>query len=143
MATCLAAVILLLITMNGTPHSLLIVTVALALFGAGEGLFAAPNNSSIMGAAPPERTGEAGSVLNVMRNFGTGLGIAAASSLLAWRLAARTGHAAPTTLAAPGALLSASHDVLLLLAAFAAAACAISLIRPHHQLAGGVQHSVG
>jgi hypothetical protein len=90
-------------------------------------LFISPNNSAIMAAAPAQLTGEAGGLLNVMRCIGTSVGIAAASSLLAWRLQTLTGFSS-TTHAPADALLSASHDVILLLGVFAAATAAISLV---------------
>ena len=98
---------------------------ALAVFGIGQGLFISPNNSAIMAAAPASLTGEAGGLLNVMRSFGISVGIAAASSLLAWRLAVLTGlRHAPRRRARA---MSASRDVVLLLAAFASIAGAMSL----------------
>lgn len=69
----------------GSTASMSAVTIALALFGAGQGLFASPNNNSIMAAAPAHLTGEAGSLVNVVRSVGMSLGIATASALLSWR----------------------------------------------------------
>ena len=40
-----------------------------------------------MSAAPRERSGEAGGLLNLMRVFGTSVGVAGASAVLSWRLA--------------------------------------------------------
>ena len=70
----------------GAPTSLPAVMLALAIFGIGQGLFISPNNSAIVAAAPAALTGEAGGLLNVTRSCGISIGIAAASSLLAWRL---------------------------------------------------------
>jgi EmrB/QacA subfamily drug resistance transporter len=48
---------------------------ALVLLGVGMGLFTPPNNSAIMGAAPADKLGVAGGVLNMMRSLGLILGI--------------------------------------------------------------------
>jgi MFS family permease len=115
--------------MNGPPASLSLVMLALAIFGVGQGLFISPNNSAIMAAAPPSLTGEAGGLLNVMRSLGISIGVAAASSLLAWRLAVLTGSG-HNTLAAEGRhLLAAGHDVIILLGGCVAVAGALSLTR--------------
>jgi EmrB/QacA subfamily drug resistance transporter len=100
---------------------------ALAAFGTGQGLFTAPNNSAIMGAAPEERLGVAGGVLNVTRSLGTSLGVALAATVLSWRLASHAGHAESTADAPRGLLLAAMHDTLLLFAALALVAAAVSL----------------
>ncbi|MHB0913952.1 MAG: MFS transporter [Armatimonadota bacterium] len=50
----------------------------LAVIGLGVGLFTSPNNSAIMGAAPPERRGVAGAVLAAARNMGFAIGVAIA-----------------------------------------------------------------
>ena len=85
-----------------------------------------------MAAAPPEQTGQAGSVLNVVRLIGMSTGIAGASTLFALGL----GGAAGTTLNVPTAsLVAASRDVILLLGCLAALAALISLIRPGHRKA--------
>ena len=47
----------------------------LVLLGVGMGLFTPPNNSAIMGAAPSDKLGVAGGVLNMMRSLGLIFGI--------------------------------------------------------------------
>ncbi|MGE5172201.1 MAG: MFS transporter [Betaproteobacteria bacterium] len=47
----------------------------LILLGVGMGLFTPPNNSAIMGAAPKEKLGLAGGVLNMMRSLGLIFGV--------------------------------------------------------------------
>ena len=129
MLICVIGLALLFAVMNGTPASLSLVMLALAIFGVGQGLFISPNNSAIMAAAPPSLTGEAGGLLNVMRSLGISIGVAAASSLLAWRLAVLTGSG-HNTLAAEGRhLLAAGHDVIILLGGCVAVAGALSLTR--------------
>ncbi len=50
--------------------------IALALVGAGLGGFTPANNAAIMGAAPLQRSGSAGGVINLTRGLGTSLGVA-------------------------------------------------------------------
>jgi MFS family permease len=140
MLICVAALALLFGVLDGQPGGLPLVMLALAIFGFGQGLFISPNNSAIMAAAPVQLTGEAGGLLNVMRCIGTSVGIAAGSSLLAWRLQALTGQGS-TTHAPADALLSASHDVILLLGAFAAVTAAVSLVQPPRSKSGGATPS--
>ncbi|MCL5023775.1 MAG: MFS transporter [Nitrospirae bacterium] len=47
----------------------------LILLGVGMGLFTPPNNSAIMGAAPKEKLGVAGGILNMMRSLGLIFGV--------------------------------------------------------------------
>jgi EmrB/QacA subfamily drug resistance transporter len=131
MLVCGAALILLYFTISGNAVSLLAVMFALAIFGAGQGLFASPNNNSIMGAAPARVTGEAGGLMNVVRSIGMSIGIAAASALLSWRLEALTGRSVNTLGVSPTILLDGSRSVILLLFGFAAAAGLISLVGAH------------
>jgi EmrB/QacA subfamily drug resistance transporter len=130
MLICIVALALLFATLDGAPRSLPLVMLALALFGIGQGLFISPNNSAIVAAAPTSLTGEAGGLLNVTRSCGISIGVAAASSLLAWRLAVLTGSGHNTLHAAAQELLSASRDVVVLLGSFTAIAGAMSLTRP-------------
>ena len=103
--------------------------IALAVYGAGLGLFIAPNNSSTMSAAPGDRSGEAGGLLNLMRTLGTSLGVASASAVLSWRLAALTGIGDRTLGVPEQALLGGVHDGLVLLIAFAIVAGVTSVLR--------------
>jgi EmrB/QacA subfamily drug resistance transporter len=129
MLVCVAALALLFAVLDGAPGSLPAVMVALAIFGIGQGLFISPNNSAIVAAAPASLAGEAGGLLNVTRSCGISIGIAAASSLLAWRIAVSTGSGHNTLHVEAHQLLSAGREVLILLGAFAAAAAAMSLPR--------------
>jgi hypothetical protein len=103
--------------------------IALAAFGAGLGLFIAPNNRATVSAAPAEKSGQADGLLNLMRVFGTGFGVAAASTLLSWRLAQATGVRGRTVTVSESDLLDAVGDVFLMLAAFAVIAGAATLAR--------------
>jgi EmrB/QacA subfamily drug resistance transporter len=129
MTLCVGALAVLYFLLDGDPSHLTIVMAGLALFGVGQGLFVSPNTSAIMATAPAELTGEAGSLLNVVRYVAVGTGIAAASTLLALTLAALTGHDGNTVAAPAPALIAASHDVILLLAGMGALSAALSLLR--------------
>ena len=101
---------------------------ALALFGAGLGLFIAPNNHGTMEAAPSAHSGQAGALLNLLRVSGTSFGVASASAFLSWRLAAAGGVASRTSGIAGPELLHAVVEALALLALFAILAGAVSLV---------------
>jgi EmrB/QacA subfamily drug resistance transporter len=124
-----AALALLFVTLDGSPGRLWLVTLALAIFGLGLGLFTAPNNSAIMSSASASQTGEAGGVLNLMRSFGMSTGIATAAALLSWQLAAMAGHGADTLHAPRPELIAAAHSVIAVFAGVALLAAAASLIR--------------
>jgi EmrB/QacA subfamily drug resistance transporter len=127
MLICAIASSGLFIVLDGTRQSLSLVMLALAVFGVGQGLYISPNNSAIVAAAPASLTGEAGGLVNVTRSLGVSIGVAAASSLLAWRLAVLTGSGHNTLHAGAGDLVSAGRGVIVLLGIFAAIAGAISL----------------
>jgi hypothetical protein len=84
-----------------------------------------------MRAAPRDRVGEAGWMVNLMRILGTSVGVAAASSMLSWRLERLAGAGGHTLAVASGDLLEAVRQSLPLLIAFAAVAGAVSLLRAH------------
>lgn len=130
MSLSLASFVLLTLFLQPGENNLFAVTGALVLLGIGQGLFTSPNNSSIMGAAPPNHAGQAAGVLNVMRSFGTSIGIATAATLLAWRLAAMGGHFIGTLHTPPRMLLAAAREVILAFAAFAAVGGVLSWLRP-------------
>lgn len=127
----LAALALVLLALTVQAATLVPAIIALALFGVGEGLFTAPNNSAIMGAASLDRLGVAGGLLNVMRSMGTSLGVAIAATFLSWRLAIDAGHPVSTAQVARPILLTGTRDALLLLAALGLLAAFISLERGH------------
>ena len=132
MLVCIAGLGLLYVFLDGSAGSLPVVTLALAVIGIGQGLFISPNSSAVMATAPPEESGQAGSVLNVMRFLGISAGIAGASTLLSLSLGGDSGST--LDVAAP-VLVSASRNVIVLLGCLTALAGAISLIRPGHRRA--------
>ncbi len=66
---------LLLLSRAGLSTAVWRVAAALAVCGLGLGLFIAPNNSRMLGAAPPHRRGIASGVLAAARNVGMVLGV--------------------------------------------------------------------
>ena len=136
MLICAAALSVLFAVLDRVWDSLLLVMLALAAFGIGQGLFISPNNSAIVAAAPANLTGEAGGLLNVTRCLGVSAGIAAASSLLAWRLGVLTGSGHNTLHASARDLLTASRGVLVLLGGLALVAGAVSLVQVPQRTAG-------
>ena len=129
MAVCVTALLILGIAEADPTASRLVGTVAFALFGAGLGVFIAPSNHATIKAAPASLSGEAGSMLNLMRVLGTSLGVASASSTLAWRLEAVTGSHDSWIPFAGRPLLGAVESSLAMLVIMAVAAGAVSLIR--------------
>ena len=102
----------------------------LALTGVGAGLFTAPNNSAIMGAAPRARHGVAGAMLAAARTTGFAAGVALAGLIYA----AGTGHGlAP----APAAVARAVRDGLWATSAAALLGAFFSLLRGPRS--GGVE----
>jgi Major Facilitator Superfamily len=59
---------------------------AFAVFGMGLGFFIAPNNNATLDAAPADRAGQAAALLNLLRVFGSCIGVSAASSMMLWRV---------------------------------------------------------
>ena len=109
---------------------LLLTLPTLALLGVGQGLFTAPNNSSVMATAPADRLGTAGGVLNMTRSLGTSLGVALSGAVMALILSGETGqHVASTLDAPPSALYVALHGTLIFLAGLAGLAGVLSMAR--------------
>lgn len=130
MLICTIGLALLYVFLDGAAAHMPMVMLALAVVGVGQGLFISPNSSAIMTSAPAELTGEAGSVLNLMRFLGISTGIAGGSALLALRLGMVTGADGQHTVdvAAP-ALIAAGRDVIVMLCCFAVLAGILSLMR--------------
>ena len=130
MLICVGALVMLGVVLDGARESLWLVMLALAFFGIGQGLFLSPNNSTIVAAAPASLTGVASGFVNVTRACGMSIGVAAASSLLAWRLEVMTGSGHNTLHASAHQLLTAGRGVIVLLGSFAVIAGALSLMQP-------------
>ncbi|HEX2864555.1 MAG TPA: MFS transporter, partial [Deinococcales bacterium] len=98
---------LLALAFTAPTAPLPVVALLLACAGLGIGLFASPNNSALMGAAPRGRQGIASAILATARNVGMVLGVGAAGAILTTQ-----GHAA----LAPGVQLSLGFGAVVALA---------------------------
>ena len=134
MTICAVAVTLLYAVLTGGVASLAGVMMALALYGAGLSLFIAPNSNSAMSAAPGHRSGEASGLLHLSRSLGTSLGVAGASAVLSWRLAALTGVGDRTLGVSEQAVLEAVNEVLPLLVTAAIGAGLTAVLRASPRL---------
>ena len=101
---------------------------ALAVYGLGMGIYIASNNNETMAAAPVEKSATAGGLINLLRIFGGGVGVAVSAALLAWRLESAVGIHVQTSQATPSTLLSAVAAVLLLIAVLGAVGTATALV---------------
>jgi EmrB/QacA subfamily drug resistance transporter len=128
MLSCIGGLLLMSLSLSEHLSGLVQTAASLVLFGGGLGLFIAPNNSATMSAAPAEQSGVAGGLLNLMRVLGTSVGVAAASSVLAWRLEARLGFGFRLSSVAPETLFAAVQESMLLLLAMAGVAGLASLV---------------
>ena len=70
-----------LLALIGPATPLWFIALALAVCGLGFGAFVAPNNSRLLGAAPPHRRGIASGVLAAARNVGMVLGVGLAGAV--------------------------------------------------------------
>ena len=68
--------------MTGLKTPLLLFAVFIALFGLGNGIFQAPNNSVIMSSVPVKSLGVAGGISALARNLGMVIGISGATTVL-------------------------------------------------------------
>jgi fucose permease len=102
------------------------IIVVLGLYGLGAGLFQAPNNSAVLGAAPEGRQGVTVGMLALSRNLGQICGIVIASTVWDWR---ETVYRQRVSGAATEALEAALRDAFLVLAGFGLLALIISALR--------------
>ena len=128
MLVCIAGLAVLYVFLDGSAANLPLVMLALAIFGIGQGLFISPNSSAIMATAPPELTGEAGSVLNVVRFSASAP--ASPAPRRCWRSGSAAGARGQHARRPVPLLVAASRDVIVLLGCLAALAGVLSLIRP-------------
>ncbi|MBN2554658.1 MAG: MFS transporter [Anaerolineales bacterium] len=116
--------------------SILVYLLRFAPVGLGLGVFNAPNNSAIMGAAPRSRLGVASGLLAITRILGQTTGIALLGALWATRVGVHAGALPPEgpSSAAPAAQVAALQDtmwvsVVLVLIAFGLALWALRVER--------------
>src|SRR3984885_1812155 len=111
---------------------LILATTSLALFGIGQGLFTAPNNSAIMASAAAEQSGQAGGVLFVMRSLGMSLGISLASVILAWQFTVVPGRPQATLGIPAQILVQGAVASFVVFAALAGVAALLCFVRVEH-----------
>jgi EmrB/QacA subfamily drug resistance transporter len=112
---------LFLLSRMTTTSPLTSAILGLAVSGLGIGLFVAPNNSALMGAAPRNRQGIASGVLALARNVGMVLGIGLAGAIFTTFLSRGDPHA-PSVLvpaASAGFLFASGVALLAALVSFA------------------------
>ncbi|NTV65750.1 MAG: MFS transporter, partial [Oscillochloris sp.] len=127
----IVAVGLIGLSFTGATTPIVQMLAFLMVVGLGIGMFQSPNNSTVMGSAPPEALGVASGLLAVMRTLGQTTGIAVGGAIWASQVIALNG--APIT-----PITSASPTILAGGYAFAmrvAAGLAVLAILP--SLAGG------
>jgi EmrB/QacA subfamily drug resistance transporter len=127
-ALCGLSALALMQSLSEASDSLPMVMIALAVYGLGMGIYIASNNNETMAAAPVEKSATAGGLINLLRIFGGGVGVAASAALLAWRLEPAVGIHVRTSQATPSVLLSAVDAVLLLIAVFGAVGTVTALV---------------
>jgi EmrB/QacA subfamily drug resistance transporter len=103
------------------------------VFGAGLGLFMAPNSNATIAAAPSQHSGTAAGMVNLMRVLGSCIGVSAASSMMSWRLEQRGGRDSLDILFSGRALIDAIESSLAVLVVFAVTTALISWLRPRGQ----------
>jgi EmrB/QacA subfamily drug resistance transporter len=118
----------------GASNSKLDIVLRLMLAGTGQALFQAPNNSALLGAAPPNRQGLASGLLATGRVIGQSLSVAFAGAVFGALGGASAGlalmaHTAMNAEVERGRFLHAFSAAMLLMAAFAALAALTSLVR--------------
>lgn len=118
----------LLSTLSETTTAVEYMLISIPL-GVGMGLFQSPNNSAIMGSAPPERYGVASGLLAVTRTLGQTVGIATLGALWAARVFAFHGATLPegVTAAPPAAQVAGLQDTFLVSAALIGIALLIAI----------------
>jgi EmrB/QacA subfamily drug resistance transporter len=110
--------------------SLVHVAVCLALFGLGSGIFSSPNTKLIMGHAPKDKLGIAGSINALARNMGMVSGIAFAVAILNGSMSARLGRKVSGFVPeSPETFVFGMRTVFLAAAALCTVAIALTLAR--------------
>ena len=122
--TLLASSLMLAYMLGAGASRLILLIGLLALLGAGQGLFTAPNNSEVMGAAGAGETGQAGGLLQMFRTFGMSLGISLASVILSLQLREVAGR--PSMMELPAA--DVARGAAMSFMAFAALALVATLL---------------
>jgi EmrB/QacA subfamily drug resistance transporter len=85
--------------------------------GLGMGIFQSPNNSAIMGNAPPNRMGVASGLLSLTRTIGQTIGIAILGAMWAGWVSTLSGRgpSGDATAASPAVQVAALHNTILVM----------------------------
>jgi len=124
MALVAAALVVLSILGDHPINTLVKGLTSFAVFGVGIGLFMAPNNHATLNSAPASHASQAAAMLNLLRVFGSCLGVSAASSLMSWRIHQHD------DIFGGRPLINAVESSLGLLMLFALVAACAALVRP-------------
>jgi len=119
----LAAGLFILSAMNG-ESPLHLTVIGLMVTGVGVAIFATPNNSAMLGAAPPGRKGIASGILATSRLLGMATGISLAGAVLAGIVGGRSAHGIP-----PDRVFRAIHLGFLAAGLMACAGTALTAAR--------------
>src|SRR5664280_1453670 len=119
----LAAGLFILSAMNG-ESPLHLTVIGLMVTGVGVAIFATPNNSAMLGAAPPGRKGIASGILATSRLLGMATGISLAGAVLAGIVGGRSAHGIP-----PDRVFRAIHLGFLAAGLMACAGTALTAVR--------------
>ena len=130
MGICLLGLLLLGIGTEDPAANQLMSFIAFVLFGAGLGLFIAPNNHATLKAAPADLATQAGALLNLMRVLGTSLGVAGATSTLSLGLKQAGGMTDRMRDVSGPALINAVEWGIILVAIMAVIAALLCVLRP-------------
>lgn len=117
---CLLTAGLLLLSGLGPETSKYGIALRLSVAGLGIGIFISPNNSALMGAAPPHRQGIAAGTLATARNLGMVLGVGLAGAIFTTSLSRQELQA--------NAIFTAIHASFLVAVGIAALGAMISII---------------
>ena len=130
MVLCIAAIAVLSAIAFKPVGTLVSGLSAFALFGVGLGLFVSPTSHATIDAAPASHSSQAAGMINLMRVFGSCVGISSASSMMSLRMERLAGTAGLDDLFKGSMLLEAIESSLVVLAVFALIAAGVSLVRP-------------
>jgi EmrB/QacA subfamily drug resistance transporter len=104
-----------------------LIPLVMAPIGLGMGIFQSPNNSAVMGTAPPQRLGVTSAMLTITRNTGQMTGISVLGAVWALRVASHFGAAIDAQDAPALAQSAGLRDVGVVNAVLAAIALVLSL----------------
>jgi len=114
----------LCLTFMGGHGTYVFLVTGLLLVGSGLGLFTPPNNSSVMNAAPSNRLGVAGGILNMSRTLGMGLGVTLGG--VSYQIFLRMAGSSETVIPAHAQMVEAFRGSFIVVLCIAAIAMLIS-----------------